>query len=69
VLFARSLPSREGKPNRLKNQQLGGGQVVVCKILGGWAEQPNLSSTMPQVESQVVVCKIPHPTLLVTELL
>jgi hypothetical protein len=39
VFFATRLPGRR------KNQQLGGCQVVVYKIVGRWAEQPNLSST------------------------
>jgi hypothetical protein len=46
MLFARGLAGRWDGPNRLKNQQLGGSQVVVYKIAGGRAEQPSLNNEM-----------------------
>jgi hypothetical protein len=47
MLFASSFAGGWKGPNRLKNQQLGGSQVVVCKIVGGRAKQPNLNSARP----------------------
>ena len=63
----RGCPARQA--NRLKNQELGIGQVVLYKIVRGRAQQPNLGRRTLSVESQVVLYKILEAVALVTNLL
>jgi len=47
VFFTSGVRNPARKANRLKNQELRSCQVVLYKIIGGRAQQPNLGGRMP----------------------